>query len=529
MKNVHSFLENDIRYQIQLLDYLYSRESQWVSIDELTSETGLQERSVLKYISSIYEIITFDYNEKLFLEMQGNQAFKLLINDNKFFFELRVEIIEKSLNIIIWKKLFFFNELNLVKFSLDSFTSQSTLKRKIKKLNSTAQSFNFKITSRDNIYRLIGNETNIRFFFSSLFWSIYSGGKWPFFNINQMKIFNLVEGISEELKLPVTASLKNRIAYNHAVSITRYFHNEAIVFERNEEWNKLIKINTKLVKTLSLDVILLLKENYLLSENEAQHEFSRIQVGQSFYQNRTIRNTALELHSKYDTAIYKASKSFLELFEKHAEIKLSDSLKKQAMTTTLCGHYKAFIYHEMPLMEQNTDGILNNYFSLKAFVEKIYEELQYKEASFILKQKNFLINQYMYVISEILPLNYFEPVISIYFDDPIDLPREKLVKKMLLNFFQEPFNLKIYGPSDILIFDKGNIDIVLSSMYSENIINTYPSTPIIFIKAGILNLSEDEVLLFKEALSIININQGNRYKAKEELKKNYKIFIKESK
>lgn len=529
MRNVHSFLENEIRYQIQLLDYLYFKEAQWVSIDELANATGLQQRSVLKYISFIHEVISLDYYEKLFLKLQGNQAFKLLLEDNKFFFELRVEIIEKSLNILIWKKLFFFNELNIVKLSLESFVSLSTLKRKIKNLNFQVQSFNFKITSRDNIFRLKGNETNIRFFFSFLFWNVYSGGKWPFFNIDQTKILNLVEGLSKDLDLPVTYSLKNRIAYNHAISITRYFHNEPIVLERKEEWSKLIEINNKLVKTLSVDVILLLKENYLLSENEAQHEFSRIQVGQSFYQNKTLSNKAMELHSKYDTAIYKASKKFLDLFEKYAEIKLSDNLKKQAMITTLCGHYRAFIYHEMPLMEQKIDGILNNYYSLRSFVEKIYQELQEKESPFIFKQKNFLINQYMYVISEILPLNYFEPVISVYFDDPIDRPRENLVKKMLFNFFQEPFNLRIYGPSDILFFDKSNIDIVLSSMYTEEIIANYPNTPIIFLKDGILNLSEDEILLFKEALLIIRSNQDDTFKTKEELKKNYKIFIKESK
>ncbi|MEC5317125.1 helix-turn-helix domain-containing protein [Enterococcus casseliflavus] len=525
MRRIHPFLENDIRYQIQLLDYLYNKESQWVSIDELANEIGLQVRAVTKYILSIKEVIELNYYGKLFLEMQGNQFFKLGISYNKYFFELRGEVIEKSLNILILKKLFFFNELNIVKFSLESFVSLSTIKRKIKRLNSVVQSFNFKISSRDNIYRLVGTETNIRFFFSFLFMNIYSGGKWPFFNIDQTKIFKLVEDISADLSLPVTYSLKNKIAYNHAIGITRYFHNETIVLERKEEWNKIIKINNKLAESLSINVITLLKENYLLSESEAQHEFSRIQIGQSFYQDQTVSIKAIELHSQYETSIYKASQHFLELFEKYAEIKLSDSLKRQVMITTLCGHYKAFLYREMPLMKQDTDGILNHYHSLKSFVEKIYNELLDKEDSFLATQKNFLINQYMYVLSEILPLNYFESVISIYFDDPIDRTRENLVKKMLVNFFQEPFNLRVYGPSDVLFFDKTNIDLVLSAIYTEEIIDNYPNTPIIFVKFGILNLSEDEILLLKEALSIISENKQDKFKLKEEFKKNRKIFI----
>lgn len=529
MKSIHPFLESDIRYQIQLLDYLYIKESQWISIEELTDEVGLQPRSVLKYVLSIEEIVKNEYSGKLFFEMQGNQSFKLMISENRFFFDLRVKIIEKSVSITIWNKLFFSNELNIVKFSLESFSSLSTIKRKIKKLNSVVSSFNFKITSRDNIYTLKGNEANIRFFFSFLFWDVYNGVEWPFYNIDQIKVFNLINQLSEKLDLSVSYSLKNRIAYNHAVGITRYFHNQPIILEKNEEWYKLIKINNRLVKTLPINVIQLLKEDYLLSDDEAQYEFSRMQIGQSFYQNRTTTNAAIKLHEKFETAIYKASCNFCELLEKRAELQLSESLKKQILIPVLCGHYKAFLYHEMPILKLEVDGIISNYYALKDFVRKIYEELNTNESSYVFKQENFLINQYMYIISGILPLNYFEKEISIYFDELLDYSREVLVKKMLINFFQEPFNLRIYGPSDIPFFDKNKIDIVLSSFYTDNIIDDYPNTPIIFLKLGILNLSGEEILLFKEALTIINVNREDKSRLSEEFKKNRKIFINEVK
>lgn len=525
MNSIYSFLENDIKYQIKIIDYLYSRESQWVSIEELAEETSLQPRSVVKYILSISEVITTEYLEKMSFEMQGHHLFKIIISENKFFFDLRIEIIEKSLNITIWKKLFFFNEFNIVKFSIESFSSLSTIKRKIKKLNLEVKPFNFRITSKDDIYVVKGNETNIRLFFSLFFWNIYRGIKWPFYNVDQRKILKLVDHVTEDLRLPISYSFKNKFVYNSAVVVTRFFHNKPIIIEKNEEWNKLIEINNKLVKYLPINFTKLLKEDYMLSEDEAQHELSRMQVGQSFYQDSKMGTIAIELHKKYETDIYKASQHFLELLEKHAQVNLSDKQKKAVLISILSGHYKAFFYQEVPLLKLELDQILSNYNSLRSFVEKIYTELEDCENSFIFKQKHFLINQYMYVVSEILPLNFFEPEIAVYFDDPIDYPREILVKKMLKNFFHGTFNIKIYGPSDMLRFEKNNMDIILSAIYTEEVIFNFPNTPIIFLESGILNISKDEILLIKEALSIISKYRDDAFRLKEELKKIRKIFI----
>ncbi|MTD40218.1 hypothetical protein GIX45_16680 [Erwinia sp. CPCC 100877] len=85
MKSIHPFLENEIRYQIQMLDYLYIKETHWVSIKELADEVKLKSRAILKYISSINDVIKVQYAGKLFLDMQGNQSFRLIINENKFF------------------------------------------------------------------------------------------------------------------------------------------------------------------------------------------------------------------------------------------------------------------------------------------------------------------------------------------------------------------------------------------------------------------------------------------------------------
>ncbi|MTD40217.1 hypothetical protein GIX45_16675 [Erwinia sp. CPCC 100877] len=444
------------------------------------------------------------------------------------FFKLRLEIIEKSLSISIWNKLFFLNELNIVNFSLESFLSVSTIKRKFKRLNSLLESYDFMITSKDNIYMLQGNETNIRYFSSSLFWNIYNGAKWPFYNIDQRKIIKLIDATTEDLSFPISYSLNSRFSYSFAVGITRYFHNQTINLEQNDEWDKLKKINNSLTNHLSTNIIKMLVEDYLLSEDEAHYEFSRLQIVKSFYKDQKTIVVAIELHEKFETSIYKASVKFIELLEKHAHINLSEDQKKKVMVSALCGHYKSFFYHDIPILKQEIDGILINYYSLRSLVERIYSELCESVGTCIFKQKNFLINQYMYTISEILPLNYFEAEISIYFDESIDLPIEQLVKNMLNNFFKEPFNLRIYGPSDILHFNKNDIDLVLSSTYTEKIIDNYPNTPIMFLKSSILNLSEREILQLKEILSIINRNNKDRSKIICELKKMRNLLINET-
>lgn len=525
MKNIHGFLENDISYQILILDHLYEKGFQWVSIDSLSNAVNLKPRTVLKYLDSINLCIESHYPESLMIDKNTTQFFKLSFNRHDSFFHLRLSIIEQSLTLSIWNKLFFFDELNIVKFSIDSFTSISTIKRKIQRVNRLIKSLNFRISSKENIYRLKGNEMNIRYFSASLFLEIYGDGTWPFFNIEQNKIFHLIDKISEALYIPVSYAQKNRIAFNHAVGITRFFNSNEISYDETIEWTKLKKINTHLVNRLPLNIIELLISDYQLSENEAQYEFSRLQTGQSFYNNEKIVGLAFQLHEDMASLIYKASCLFLSELERITDLCFSNQDREKVMIATLSAHYKSYIYREFKVQKNVTDGILKHYHSLHTVIESVHSKIQKDFPTVVYKDNYSIINQYMYAFSEVLPLNYFENEIFIYFDDPLDFIKEKLVKRMLNNFFGEPFKLKIFGPSDLSELSNYTVDFVLSTSYTEKIVNAFYSTPILFLKDSILNLTEVEITLSKQVLTIINQYPDNQKQRIEELRELDNIFI----
>lgn len=520
---IQAFLEKDVQSKVQIIEYLYAKEMMWVSTKELMEETYLTQSTTLKYLSEIETHIKNFGIGKISIEKEKNNGFKIYFSQKDYFYKLRLKIIGESLILAIWNEFFFNNELNAIQFSIDCYCSMSTFKRKIKQLNRIGIFYDFRITSKKNVYRLIGNEKSIRLVVSKLFWEIYGGTQWPFFNIDERKLIVRVNTISEILNNPIPDTLKDIIVFNYAISLTRYHKKNEIILDINQsqEWVKLKEINHAITNYLPINLVQFLMEESFQSEDEIHFHMCRLQTGLSFYKTTDIVTYVINEHKKRNTEIYIASKKFLKKLIKKINIgenNLSKEASENLLIASICLHYEAFLYQELPEYKKGISNFFVDYTNLNHFVQEILKELAEELGYQLFNRKFLLLNQYMFIFSELLPLTFLENKITVCFDEPMDEIKEKAAKALLHGYLDNHYNVEIYGIRDVIDFEENIPDVILSSHYTEKLASKYSGIPVLILKSGVFDISLFEISLCKQVLNILNKHSHNSVERIDELK-----------
>ncbi len=526
---VQTIIEKDINHKVQILEYLYSKEMIWVSTDELVKKISVEQRTILKYMTEIQELITEYCSKEVILLREKNKGYRIKFIKKDSFIMFRLFMINKSIKITILNKIFLSGQLNSVHFSFDHYVSSATFKRKIKIINSLIKDYGFKIVSQEGIYFFKGNEKSIRLFGSIFYWQLYRGVKWPFLNIDQTKIFSFIDKVSKSLNYPVSIILKNKISYNYAIGIIRYSHNEKIELGNQDEWKKIKEINEIVTSRMSTNIYNLFFSEGIRSEDEIHFNISRLQTGANIFENQKLALFVIELHKEKKTVIYQATEAFFKLFLKKMHLKLSDIDKQKVKNIFVAAfsiHYRAFLFQDTPLIEKDIDQTLKTYKQLNNLMDQIFIELREMLNFSLFNQKYLILNQYMYIFSELFPLNLLEKEITIYFDEPLEKRREDLAKNMLNNFLGDQYKLRIFGTSELFEVKQEKIDLIISSSSSEKFFIYYPKVPIIILKKNILNISSSEILLCRRLLELISIYFEDKEEMKSQINKLENVFYK---
>lgn len=529
---MQNFIENDITSKVKILEYLYSKEMIWVSTKELMQETNLTQTTVLKYLSELEDYIKYFENGEILFNKEKVNGYRIIFLQSDYFFDLRLKILSDSLTLKIWNELFFNNHLNSLEFTFDQYCSLATLKRKIKKIKEIGSNYGFRIISKKNNYQLQGIEKSIRFFSYELYWQLYGGVHWPFLNIDENKVLNLINKISDLVEYPVPTIVKDRISFNYAIALIRYYHKKPIILGNHADWKKLKAINIKLSSFLPLNIFQFLEEKTFLPEDEIHYNMGRLQTDVVFYNMLGNTKLAIDIHKELETEIYKASSLFLKKLFSRMNVD-EDTFPKQLIEhiyiSTIALHYKAFLFQEIPEYKTTIDDFLLVYTNLNIMIKEIYSELTTELGYQLFKRENLLLNQYMFIFSEIFPLNTMESELLIYFDEPMDVTREEVAKQVLSNYFGLQFKVKIYGSTELFKINRKETDFIISSNYTKKLSNTYANIPVLNLKNGIFSISEQEISLCKEVLTILSKYSKHDILRYDTLKKLRNVHLKISK
>lgn len=114
--------------------YLLKESNNWLSIDELSVQLEINQRTILKYLSFIEEDIdSFGLNKEIVLKSHTKKGYFLHYDFEPVIEDLIFRIIEATINYQLLMRIFFSKMTSIIQFSHKYYVSESSLWRMINK------------------------------------------------------------------------------------------------------------------------------------------------------------------------------------------------------------------------------------------------------------------------------------------------------------------------------------------------------------------------------------------------------------
>lgn len=198
------------KYKFKIIEYLFSQKSP-VTIREISNVLMISSRSVSYYLSSIKKICG-DLNGELLTSSEGIKI-KLPVHIGLDHFQRTVFRNTESFRLM--EKLFFEGVVTKKEMSGYLYISPSTLDRVLRNLNASLKKFGLSVnTSPLYVY---GEERMIRAFYISYFQEAYSVTEWPFHNLDEIILKQIIEKLAGPSQFEQTSF--NIIEYRNTVAV----------------------------------------------------------------------------------------------------------------------------------------------------------------------------------------------------------------------------------------------------------------------------------------------------------------------
>lgn len=181
---MEKLLQKNERRQLRLAEFLIKKDD-WISFQELAKELECSER-ILKYDVNYFKD-TFFY----FKIESSPHGIRLVFNKNKGFKNIYQSIFDSSHAFQLLELLFFEENYSINDLADRLYISASSLYRLINQVNEVLIEYDFQIDTHP--CRLIGAEDKIRYFYYKYFFEKYTILTWPYEEMNQPIINDLLE------------------------------------------------------------------------------------------------------------------------------------------------------------------------------------------------------------------------------------------------------------------------------------------------------------------------------------------------
>lgn len=451
---------------------LLQKEDRWFSTEEISEVLEIKSNTTLRIIKRLEGDMQEVSENSLELQVSKGKGVRLVKNIN--------EDIKKFLGIIFSRTpvmqmiiSMFIGEFGTVKkYAQNNFISEATVRRHLIKIRQFLQPYQIQIARETAEVK--GKETQIRMFLNLMYWQLYAGTEWPFQNIEQHSVYNIVnrflgtvdsDGISE--------IYRQRIAYYVSITLIRTRKGNFVQFD--PKWD--IYIN----------------------ENESYQEFEEIMkefrgdlntkfpeipfhyiVWTSFFSSYTVSKFVprfIESQVKKKSVLYETTSLMLSEFEKiFFSIPLDNYKFLQSYvyaTHSFCYNFWNFSTEIEPLELSKRVPILEK--KLTHFIDYLYEI----SGNPIFLERKQLTYRYFLFFSHIENVMKYEQKIYLILESDLPILLKKNIMNSITHYLGTQFNLSFI--QDNQISHSKSIDIVLTTNVSTTVDKKYCNTQIVSI------------------------------------------------
>lgn len=456
--------------------YLLKEKRTWLSIDELSSQLDINQRTVSKYLAFIEEDISvFSLNAEICLEKHERKGFFLSYDFDPTVSDLIFFMIEQTINYQLLMDIFFGKIHSIIQFSHNFYVSESSLWRMINKFRKKLLPMGISIERRS--LKLLGNEIQIRKLSYFLLVNSYAKGYWPYTSTTKLLTERLVKKIIGFFHLCLSD-------YGYM----KMFCMVAVCLERIKQ-EKYVVLTNELLENIDNNELFTRFANELREvlpkqahrRDEVGFLFLYIFTNDEALNDMYIRKLFLNFHQEKNTQLFQS----VNTLKNYLSLNYNFIVPKDELQLINKCLYSAHLYCQLfqnkeqsapeeSMFQFNT--VISPHLKMKT--QELIQVLYQKTGFSLFKESNYLLSIYPLLFEVITLVPKMEEPLRIFFvSDLSNLEEYRLVNRIKAEFSKR-INLEIYTHHDCLI-DFQTIDLVLST--NRTITNEYAAIPNVVI------------------------------------------------
>ena len=182
------------RRQLRVVERLFYSDD-WITLKELSEEL----RCSIRILKHDFSTLKSTYND--FTIESSYKGYRLVFQKNKGLKTLYNNILEHSISFRLLETIFLNEEKSIFDLADEFFISPSTLYRVVHHINEVSKAYNFQVETSP--MRIVGSEKDIRFFFYQYFYEKYTRLDWPYDNVDENAIDNLLYFFIDYIDYPI--------------------------------------------------------------------------------------------------------------------------------------------------------------------------------------------------------------------------------------------------------------------------------------------------------------------------------------
>lgn len=477
---IYKLCSKDIQCQYLILLSIYQSYN-GLDINELMKITKLSKNTVYKYILIINsnsknllkkEIVYFDNKHYCF---DGNKVDFAL---------LRLDLFENSIPIKLLTGLLVSSGINLYKFCLDNFISESTLRKCLRLINNFLSNINIDLVVKKNEIYLTGDEAQIRYCFASIFWRVYYGLKWPFSTLSKNKIDIVASTIFTSNDDKLNESKQEIFNYFLSVNILRSSSGHKV---SNDSIPCYYSYLTEDIFFHKVSTVLL--ENFVIHPIDIKFIMLTFYIFPEFYLIKQKISITLNVLKKYDLTAYYSILNFkkeIQLINPHKILSKEDN--SHLLATLISGRFFLHLFSGILFHIYDLDLIKFCNFEFPNLLPSIQNIVVSQNPGLNRRELKVLSFKYSQAYVTAYPPQSFERKIKILLKTDVPIYIENLLINRIKLLLDSKYNYVIRTKSAF----NWTPDIILTT---DVITEESPDCPTIYILPQLSKLDSQTILL----------------------------------
>ncbi|WP_187387608.1 helix-turn-helix domain-containing protein [Weissella muntiaci] len=432
---MENLFNKDIITQVAIVDMIQS-EKNGISTAGISNLLSIDKRTVVKHINNINDYLTESNMAVNGISTVRNQHF---FNGDSFDAQKMIlHLLSKSSVVRLSLSIVNQDIVEIETFVSENYISSTYFFKMINKLNAYFVSYGIHLRSKQGMLTIDGNEGEIRYIITGFLWRVYRGTTWPFTNVSKSSVRVIIDTLINYLGVSINDGKRAKLMYMLAVNISRSNGMKAIADGEIPEYSMAIINDT--FPDIYIHFEQALRNVIRPGGNDITFMFMWLLSLSDFY---LFDNSIFAMYDSIRSAnaqVFGGINLFVNAVQEQSS---NNELIRNTLflSTVISSRISVDLFPHLTFIVSSVN--INEYKRrfAPALIPTISTLLE-QDSSLTPLQRSTLAFRYSNSLALVLPINTFEPLISIYLETDFPIYIEVQIWHELEELLGRSFNIR---------------------------------------------------------------------------------------